>query len=461
MSLPGRVWIISGIVLVIMLAGFLTLPQAPATNAAQHQLDCASSDCHSIRVLEMQVHDILGPGIEACFACHGSNPGGGADPPEGGPGGHYNDLMLRLADGTLLRLKDSPQLCGQCHQGFYDAWEERAPLIPGTANIAKCTDCHNPHRLQIPILDIAEPHPLAAPPPTLTPPPPYAGLENLFSWDDASAQEAGKVIFQESCAVCHVAKEAVPTLGVDFYAVDYRRILEERPDFYFWIVSEGLLDKAMLPFVASLSEEERRQVLTYIWSLEGTVPTVTLTIAVDGSGSTTPAVGEHDYPAGTMVQITATAISGWEFENWTGDVADPNSAVTTVTMDGSLTVTANFFEAPMIATLTIAVSGNGSTTPAVGPHEYFSGEAVTITATAASGWQFDNWTGNVANRNSATTTVTVDGNGTVTANFSETPATTPPNPDDETPLNMWLIVGAVLGVLVVGGVVYYFVRRGG
>ncbi len=108
------------------------------------------------------------------------------------------------------------------------------------------------------------------------------------------------------------------------------------------------------------------------------------------------------------------------------------------------------------ATLTMAVNGSGSTTPAAGAQEYPEGDTVTITATAASGWQFDNWTGDVANSNSATTTVTMNTDKTVTANFSET---TPPPDDDETPLNIWVISGSILGVLVVGGVVYYFVRR--
>jgi uncharacterized repeat protein (TIGR02543 family) len=61
----------------------------------------------------------------------------------------------------------------------------------------------------------------------------------------------------------------------------------------------------------------------------------------------------------------------------------------------------------------------------MGEHEYSEGEAVTITATAVSGWQFDNWTGDVANPNSATTTVTMDASKTVTANFSEVPTPTP------------------------------------
>jgi mono/diheme cytochrome c family protein len=106
-------------------------------------------------------------------------------------------------------------------------------------------------------------------------PAPYAGLENPFSWDDASAQEAGKVIFQKSCAACHVATEQAPALGPDFSVVDYRQSLEERADFYFWTVSEGRLVNGMPPWKASLSEEERWQTLTYIWSLGGVEPPTT------------------------------------------------------------------------------------------------------------------------------------------------------------------------------------------
>ena len=150
---------------------------------------------------------------------------------------------------------------------------------------------------------------------------------------------------------------------------------------------------------------------------------VTLTMAVNGNGSTSPAVGEHDYPANTVVNITATPDSGWQFDNWTGAVANPNSASTTVTMDSDKTVTANFSPASDV-TLTMAVNGNGSTSPAVGIHTYAAGTVVPIAAIAAGGWQFDDWTGAVANPNSAITTVTMDTAKTVTANFSEIPTYT-------------------------------------
>jgi len=154
------------------------------------------------------------------------------------------------------------------------------------------------------------------------------------------------------------------------------------------------------------------------------VTTYTLTMAVDpeGGGSTDPTVGEHTYNEGTVVDITATPADGYQFVNWEGDVANSNSATTTVTIDGNKTVTANFeLIPPTQYTLTMAVDpeGGGSTDPTVGEHTYNEGTVVDITATPADGYQFVNWEGDVANSNSATTTVTIDGNKTVTANFEK------------------------------------------
>ncbi len=97
-------------------------------------------------------------------------------------------------------------------------------------------------------------------------PPPYDGLKNPFPWSDASVQEAGEGLYQTSCLGCHGA-DGNNIAGADFSAAGFSQSLEERPDFYFWLMSEGRLDKGMPPFKSSLSEEQRWQVLTYLWSL--------------------------------------------------------------------------------------------------------------------------------------------------------------------------------------------------
>jgi hypothetical protein len=129
------------------------------------------------------------------------------------------------------------------------------------------------------------------------------------------------------------------------------------------------------------------------------VKSYTLTINTNGNGTVT---GAGTYEEGTVVDIMATPDEGWVFLSWSGDVADPNAASTTVTMDGNKTVTANFILESLVEyTLTILINGNGSTNPAVGEHKYTSGTVVNIIATPANGWIFQSWTGDVADPNSA------------------------------------------------------------
>jgi hypothetical protein len=71
-----------------------------------------------------------------------------------------------------------------------------------------------------------------------------------------------------------------------------------------------------------------------------------LTISsTEGGNVTTPGEGTFTYDAGTVVSLNATPDAGYSFVNWTGNVsiiADVNAAVTTVTMNGDYTITANF-----------------------------------------------------------------------------------------------------------------------
>ena len=85
----------------------------------------------------------------------------------------------------------------------------------------------------------------------------------------------------------------------------------------------------------------------------------TLIAATLGGGSTSPGAGSHAYTAGTVIDISALPAEGWAFERWTGDVADPASAETTIVMDGDKTVTAVFLEldlAPPVAGAVVAAN---------------------------------------------------------------------------------------------------------
>jgi len=71
-----------------------------------------------------------------------------------------------------------------------------------------------------------------------------------------------------------------------------------------------------------------------------------LTITSTAGGTvTTPGVGTFTRDAGTVVNLVATPDAGYQFVNWTGNVdtiAGVNDATTTITMDSSYAIRANF-----------------------------------------------------------------------------------------------------------------------
>lgn len=144
-----------------------------------------------------------------------------------------------------------------------------------------------------------------------------------------------------------------------------------------------------------------------------------LTLEVSGSGAVTPAVGTHTYPVGATVNVTATPATNWEFVNWSGNVTGSTSLNTDITLDQDETIVASFRRVASV--LSLEVSGSGTVGPELGDSTYAPGSTVNITAVPASGWRFDSWTGDVASPTSPSTTVIVDNDKTVTANFSQIP----------------------------------------
>ncbi len=88
-----------------------------------------------------------------------------------------------------------------------------------------------------------------------------------------------------------------------------------------------------------------------------------LTTAVNpaNSGTVSPASGTF-YDSGSVVNVGATANTGYSFNGWTGPVASPSSASTTVTMSAPVSITANFASlqgGPVISNVqTVTVGGN-------------------------------------------------------------------------------------------------------
>ena len=148
---------------------------------------------------------------------------------------------------------------------------------------------------------------------------------------------------------------------------------------------------------------------------------LTMVVSPSAGGTTTPSVGVHPYDIDMVVDISATPALGYTFDSWSGDVADPDLASTTVTMNGHKTVTANFTADEYI--LTVNVTGGGIVSKDPDQATYTYGDIVELTATPDENWEFAEWGGDLSGEDNPETIV-MDGNKTVSARFSQggTPA---------------------------------------
>jgi len=134
--------------------------------------------------------------------------------------------------------------------------------------------------------------------------------------------------------------------------------------------------------------------------------------------------GEGTYADGAIVTIEAVADECYEFVEWTGaDVADPYSPITTVTMDEAKSITAVFALLSYDLTVT-STDGGAVTSPGEDTFTYDCGTDVPLVVAAEEGYYFVNWSGDVDtidNVNGYSTTITIMGDYSITANFELVP----------------------------------------
>jgi hypothetical protein len=150
-----------------------------------------------------------------------------------------------------------------------------------------------------------------------------------------------------------------------------------------------------------------------------------LTISSDAGGLVTaPGEGTFAYCESEVVDLMAEADACYEFVEWTGDVgtiADVYAASTDITMDGDYFITADFVLLSYDLT-TNSTAGGSVTTPGEGTFPYDCGTVVDLVAEAEEGYRFVNWPSDIAtiaDVEDATTTITMNDNYSVTANFEQ------------------------------------------
>lgn len=127
------------------------------------------------------------------------------------------------------------------------------------------------------------------------------------------------------------------------------------------------------------------------------------------------------YDNNATVSLTATPSTGYEFAGWTGSCEGKNTCQ--VTMNQSHSVTANFIKETEYV-LIAKIEGQGSITGLEKTCNsiscssiYVKDTQVTLTASAAIGYEFTGWTGDCSG--TSTCTVTLDKSRSVVANFNK------------------------------------------
>ncbi|MCJ7668971.1 MAG: hypothetical protein MUO61_00440, partial [Dehalococcoidia bacterium] len=145
------------------------------------------------------------------------------------------------------------------------------------------------------------------------------------------------------------------------------------------------------------------------------------TSSTAGGNVTTPGEGVFSYDEGAVANLVATSDAGYRFVNWTGDVDDIDdvwASNTTITMNGNYSITANFVA--IYDLTTNSTEGGSVTEPGENTVIYDAGTVVDLLATSDAGYRFVNWTGDVDDIDdvwASNTTITMNGNYSITANF--------------------------------------------
>ncbi len=150
-------------------------------------------------------------------------------------------------------------------------------------------------------------------------------------------------------------------------------------------------------------------------------PSYALTVIQTLGGSLTVTPSQALYGAGTTATVTAYAQSGYAFAGWTvsGGTISPYGSPATLTILGSVTLSASFSTQLSYTATEQATTGGTILMTSGGPYTY--GQVVGLTASAVVGWQFSGWSATGAALSSsatATSSLTVLGNWTLTASFS-------------------------------------------
>ncbi len=151
---------------------------------------------------------------------------------------------------------------------------------------------------------------------------------------------------------------------------------------------------------------------TYWWYPE-------MNIGSYGSGAT-----DTNLLTGVSYLVTPVAGSGYNFIGWSGDATGDANPLT-ITATSNMVITANFAPDTTNVNLIIITTGNGVVSPNMNGKNLKPNAPYTLTAIAASGWVFSNWTGSLTMTNRNPLIIKTDSSIVLQANFVTNPFLAP------------------------------------
>lgn len=191
------------------------------------------------------------------------------------------------------------------------------------------------------------------------------------------------------------AGTTIPAEGIHDYAKDSRvPISAMAAPLYQFVSWSGDVDDSAKPETFIRLNENKTVVANFALI---PVEQFTLTLIVDPSqgGVTVPPPGSYYYNKGSVVNLFAAAKSGFKFSGWTGDVSNPATQNTTVTMTSNKTIIAHFAVSFYRVTLRVQPAGAGWTKPSVGDTIVTAADSIFLRADAAQDYKFVQWYGSV------------------------------------------------------------------
>jgi uncharacterized repeat protein (TIGR02543 family) len=152
------------------------------------------------------------------------------------------------------------------------------------------------------------------------------------------------------------------------------------------------------------------QTIATIPSFIATTYGLNISIAPMGGGTVS---GGGNYVSGKQVTVEAFPSPGYQFEGWSGSTSGTSTSIS-VTMNSDENLIATFAALQYTLSTSVNPSGGGTINPSASTTMY--GQTVNLSATAATGYRFASWSGDVSGSNS-NISVTMNSNKQVVANF--------------------------------------------